>query len=435
LKLRTTAALLACAALLAACGGDDDDTTTESAAESTAPATIAEIEVDAGPFETEEDFVAAVNDYCGQTGEIYGRAPVYGISAPGLEAEFTRLVDLDNQDVEQTEAIEAPEELADEWADYNTASAELTAAHEDVLAAAADGNADKANQILFGPSTEAGEDLSAASEALGVECTSDDQPLSEAEPGAATDAAADAPQPTNTIDEAADEWLAAFQSGDCEEIADIVHTQVYADPKAIADPDGTCQTRADGTAEWEIAGTSQWGPVGVAAMQTAPGQFSYERFVIDPDKGDELRQVGEVYGDVNLLDPAPEGNDADAQLDAALEAIRADDVDAFNEAISVESVPGGETTFFQEGETIDELGNDPNYAESVVTDITEDTEATPVLLGSNQLEAVYLLETEGENDYLLVMQHQPGSETEYRLDAYWALPGEAATTDTADSES
>ena len=414
-------ATAACLALIAGCGGDDDTTTADS--DSEAPATIADIEVETGPFETEEEFVEAVDGFCETAGEIYSRAPVWGVSAPGLEAEFTRLVDLEQQDVAQTEAIEAPEELADEWADYNEASAELTATHEEVLAAAADGDADEANQILGGPSTDAANDLTEASDAAGVDCTSDNDPLSEAEPAPATDAAAEAPQPTNTIEEAAEDWLTAFQSGNCKTIVEAVHSQLNVEPDGIADPDGTCKSRGDATSEWEVAGTVQWGPVGMAAMEVGPGQFAYEHFVIDPDKSDELRQVGETSADPNGLDPANEGIDADETIASLLDAIRADDTEAFNDALTIEALDADEGSFVQEGETITSIGDDPAFGEQIVTDIKGDEAATPELLGVNQIEAVYLLETEGQYDYLLVAEHQPGSETEYGFTAYWALPG------------
>jgi hypothetical protein len=422
MNMRLTAlAMAACLALVAGCGGDDDSTTAD--AESEAPATIAEIEVETGPFETEEEFVDAVNGFCDTAGEIYSRAPVWGVSAPGLEAEFTRLVELELQDVEQTEAIEAPEELAEEWAAYNEASAELTAAHEDVLAAAAGGDGDEANSILGGPSTEAADELTATAEAAGVECSSAEDPLSEVEPAAATDAAADAPQPTNTIDEAAEDWLAAFQSGNCKTIVEAVHSQLNVDEDAIADPDGTCKSRGDATSEWEVAGAVGWGPVGMAAMEVGPGQFAYEHFVIDPDKSDELRQVGETSADQNGLDPANEGIDADETISSLVDAIRADDTEAFNDALTIEALAAEEGGFVQEGDTITSIGDDPAFGEQIVTDIKADEAATPELLGVNQIEAVYLLETEGEYDYLLVAKHEPGSETEYGFTAYWALPG------------
>lgn len=429
MKLRLYAAVLCAGALLiAGCGGNDNEETT--AAESEAPATIAEIEVETGPFETEEDFVAAVNGFCETAGEIYSRTPVYGVSAPGLEKEFTTLLELEEQDVAKTESIEAPEELADEWADYNKASAELTATHEDVLAAAKAGDVEKANQILGGESSTLIEELSAASEAVGVECVDLEKPLSDEEPAAATEVAAAAPQPSNTIEEIADEWLAAFQTGDCDTIIEVVHTQARVDAKAIADPaTGDCQPRADAFAEAEIVRTVQWGPVGYAAVQMAPGQFAYEVFVIDPDQDNELRHVGEIAAGDNGLDAPNEGIDADETVAAFLEAVRADDPEAVNETLSVEAIPGQEGSFYQEGESVTTFGGDPEYSEQIITDIKADEAATPELIGANQLEAVYLLETESENDYLLVLGHEPGSVTEYRVRAFWALPGDTADAD------
>ncbi len=107
MRIRLTGlALIASAALAAGCGSSDDtDSTSETAA---APATVAEIEVDTGPFESEAEFTDAVNSYCDTAGEIFARAPVYGISAEGLAAEFDRLVELENQDAGEDRVDRGP---------------------------------------------------------------------------------------------------------------------------------------------------------------------------------------------------------------------------------------------------------------------------------------------------------------------------------------
>ena len=104
---------------------------------------------------------------------------------------------------------------------------------------------------------------------------------------------------------------------------------------------------------------------------------------------------------------------------AAVDAIRADDPDAFNATLSADQPEGG-TSFLQKGSTIETLGTDPEYADRIVADIKADAEAEPVLLGVNQIEAYYLLDTE-ETDYILIARHDPGSETHYAFTAYWAI--------------
>ncbi len=55
-----------------------------------------------------------------------------------------------------------------------------------------------------------------------------------------------------------------------------------------------------------------------------------------------------------------------------------------------------------------------------VSDIRADDAAKPVLIGQNQIWSTYRLEANGE-DYILIATHQPGSDTEYGVNAYWAL--------------
>ena len=411
------AALAAAALTAAGCGSDDDSTT----AASDAPETIAEIEVETGPFDTDDDFIAAVNDYCGEAGLVFDRYPMYGVGAEGLAAEFENLVALETDDVAKSESIEATDDLAADWQGYNDANSDLLATHEDVLAAAKSGDADKANEILFGPATKAVDATTKASEDLGVECAGADNPLSEAAPAGSADAAADAPQPSNSIEDAADEWLAALQSGDCKEIVAATHSQNYPTEESVADPlTGDCKSAKTNSASYEVAGTAQFGPVGMVAYKNAPGSYQYDEFVLDTEAGDALKHTGTDYAAENGLDPAPEDSTADTEIAAFVDAIRANDPDALNETLTVDTLPPGEGGFAQDG-PFTALGNDPTYAKKIVSDIRADEEAEAVQIGANQIWSTYLLETTGE-DYVLLATHQPGSEDEYGANAYWVLP-------------
>ena len=421
MRIKTlSVALLAGAIIGAGCGGDDSESTTASA--DSAPETIADIEFDAGPFDSDEDFVAAVNDYCGTTSEIFARYPVYGVGADGLADEFETTVRLDQEDLANVESFEAPDDLADEWDGYLEANTNLVAAHEDVLAAAEQGDLDKANGVLFGPATDAIDAVTKASEDLGIECFQEEVDLSEADPATASDAAADAPQPSNSIEEAGDEWLAALQSGDCKEIVAATHAQNYPTVESVADPTtGDCKGAKTNSAESEVVGSTQFGPVGMVAYRYAPGQYQYDEFIIDRDNDDELKHTTTIYAGPTGLDPAPEGNDADAKVEAFVNAIRDNDADALNQSLTVETLPPGEESSFAQDGPFDALGNDPTYAKQIVSDIREDAEAEPVPLGANQIWSTYLLDTTGE-DYVLLATHQPGSEDEYGANAYWVLP-------------
>ncbi len=369
-------AVLAGAIIGVGCGGDDTESTTSSAA--TAPETIADIEIDAGPFETDEDFVAAVNDYCETASGVFDRYPMYGVGAEGLADEFETTVRLDQEDLAKSKSFEAPDDLADDWDSYLEANSKLASTHQDVLAAAKKGDLEGANGVLFGPGTEAVDAATKASEDLGIECFQDDAELSQADPAAATDAAADAPQPSNTIEEAGDEWLAALQSGDCKEIVDATHAQNYPTEETVADPaTGDCKGAKTNSAETEIAGSAQFGPVGMVAYKYAPGQYSYDEFIADRDNDDQFKHTTTIYAGPNGLDPAPDGNNADAKIEAFVDAIRENDADALNESLTVETLPPGEGGFAQTG-PFKSIGSDPEYAKKVVSDIRADPDAEPV---------------------------------------------------------
>ena len=340
-------AMLASAIIAAGCGSSTESGSTDS---DLVPKAIADVDVQTGPFDSDDAFVTAVSDYCKAADGVFARYPVYGVSANGLAAEFTTRVGLETDDVANTKSIEAPADLADKWAEFNAANQALLDADTAILEAAKAGDEKKAEALVYGDATSATDDLSKLSGELGVDCFQEDVPLSDADPGAATDAAADAPQPSNSIDDAADEYLAAAKSGDCKQIVTAPHTQNYPTVDAIADPStGDCSTYASNSKSTEVAGTAQFGPVGMAAYKYAPGQYSYEEFVLDPDKGDRLEHTATIYADQVGLDPAPDGNDADQQVQAFVDAIRANDPKALNATATVESPSPGESGFPQDG--------------------------------------------------------------------------------------
>ena len=227
----------------------------------------------------------------------------------------------------------------------------------------------------------------------------------------ATDAAADAPQPSNTIDEAAQTYIDALKSGDCQAIADANHSQNYAEPAE------DCSETAELEKDTEVLATVQFGPVGAAVVGTSDST-GYLQFMLDPVTGD-LAYTSTIYASDNGLEPPNEGIDADETVAAAVDAIRADDPDALNATLSDDQPEGG-TSFLQKGSTIETLGTDPEFADRIVADIKADAEAEPVLLGVDQVEAYYLLDTEA-TDYVLIARHDAGSETHYAFTAYWAI--------------
>jgi hypothetical protein len=397
------AALAVLALVAAGCGSDSGDSTSADEA----PATLEEIEVDTGPFGSDEEFVSAIDDACRQYGAFYARAPVYGMTADGLAAEFSRRVEINTAYQSAMESIEPTDGLADTYQQYLDAGAQLNANEEKVLAAAEDGDAEEANRILNEDNAKPIEDYDAAIDELGA-CASPEPDQEKA--AAPADGAEGAPQPDNTIEDAAAEYLDAFKSGDCQRIADVQHSQNYAE---VLDD---CSDIAAGSKDSEILATAQYGPVG-AAMVGTPESAGYAMFELDPKTGG-LQYTGTVYTDANGLEPPNDGIDADETIQATIDAIRNDDVAAFNDALTIDTEGPG--TFEQKGDTIKSLGSDPVYADRVVADIKSDTEAEPELLGVDQTQAYYLLDTD-KTDYILIARHEPGSETDYAFVAYWAI--------------
>jgi hypothetical protein len=395
--------------LLAGCGGDDSNDSTTASSED-APTSIEEIQVDTGPFDSDEEFLDAATKACSDYGVIYDRAPVYGVGAEGLTAEFNRRVEINEAFQDDLESIEPTDALADEYQAFVDASAEINANEDKVLKAAKSGDVDTANEILNGPSSDAVAAYGDAADELGA-CNGDDPP-SQDRVSAASDEAGDAPQPSNSAEDAADEYLAALQSGDCKQLADAQHTQLYADE--LED----CSQVATDWKDSEVLASAQYGPAGAAELGSSESA-GYTSFMLDKDRGDALKYTGTIYASTNGLEEPNEGIDADETIDTALQAIRDDNVDLFDQTLPLDTVEG-DGSFFQTGKTITELGNDPTYAKRIVEDIKSDTDAEPQPLGVNQVDAYYLLDTE-KTDYILVARHEPGSETHYAFTAYWAL--------------
>ena len=326
--------------------------------------------------------------------------------AEGLAAEFGRRVEINGSFQEDLESLEPTDALADDYDAFVQASADYNDNEDAVLDAAAAGDADEANALLSGDATTA---YGEAADALGA-CGNESGDLT-ADVAEATDAAADAPQPSNTIDEAAQAYIDALKSGDCQAIADANHSQNYAEPAE------DCSETAELEKDTEVLATVQFGPVGAAVVGTSDSN-GYLQFMLDPVTGD-LAYTSTIYAADNGLEPPNEGIDADETVAAAVDAIRADDPDALNATLSDDQPEGG-TSFLQKGSTIETLGTDPEFADRIVADIKADAEAEPVLLGVDQVEAYYLLDTE-ETDYVLIARHDAGSETHYAFTAYWAI--------------
>ena len=402
---RLPAALAAAGVMLfAGCGGGDS---TESQSAAT-PTTPEEVTVDTGPFESDDEFRAAATAVCDGYHFVYGAAPVYGVYAPGLAQEYERRVPINEAFQADLESLEPTDGVSDPWNRLVEAGTKINASDEKILAAAEDGDTDGAYELINDPDIlDVYDDYNAAAEEAGAcEPTPgfESQPI--AEP---TDAAADAPQPSNDVEAVAADWLAALQSGDCEQIADANHTQNYAEPAE------DCSDLAKSEKKSEVLATAQYGAAGAAYIGTDEAN-AYITFVLDP-KTDELETTSTIYESDTGLMPAPDGNDADAMVADAVAAIRDNDPDAFNETLSADQPEEG--SFVQDG-PFETISTDPIYGKRFVADIRDSPDAEPVLIGADNTQAYYTLATEG-GDYMLIARHDPGEETAYKFTAYWGL--------------
>lgn len=406
---KTTLALLSGALLAAGCGGDDDS---NGDAESAPLTSMEEIEVSDGPFETTEELAAAMDDVCTQANQVYATTPVPGFQLAGLAAEFETIA-------EQSAALNAklaeltpPDEAS---ADYEAYLAVLDERDEN-NAAIAEGAAAEDQQAVdaaFAEDDQLFEERAGLLEALGTEVCGLGPPVTAEPTGTGPAEDLEFPEPSNTIEEAAQEWLDADRSGDCEEALALGHSQGGYTPEICADDVPFYEAA-------ELVGTEQYGPVGVATYDAGEDFFPFDNyFVVDAEADGALRNAGLLPNLEGGIKPAGEGNEADENAQAVVDAIRADDPDAFNELLLVDVAPDF-PGFQVEGDSFDTFGTDEVYGPLLVADIRADEEASPEPLGINRSYASYLLNA-NENDYVLTLTLEPGSATDYAFSSYWGL--------------
>jgi hypothetical protein len=223
-----------------------------------------------------------------------------------------------------------------------------------------------------------------------------------------TDAADfDLPVPRNTVDEAAEAFLAAVKSGDCAR----VNAQVNSDSTEL--DQGNCEFLFSQYAGTSLAGTESYGPVALAEFYNpSDGRNGTVRFIIDTDR--RLRYAGEGSVVGGGLRPPSEGFDSQARMDDALAAIRDEDGEAFLE------VQGPDSVLTEAPDPFVGVGAGPG-GELVARDIRENPDAAALMLTANQLNGFFIFDA-GERSYLLENTHLPGSETGYGNFGYWLLP-------------
>ncbi len=288
-------AVLASAIIAAGCGSSTESGNTDS---DLVPKTIAAVDVQTGPFDSDDAFVTAVSDYCKAADGVFARYPVYGVSVNGLADEYTTRVALETDDVANTKSIQAPADLTDKWGEFNAANQALLDADTAILKAAKAGDEEKANALLYGDAAanaidELHQDLRRARRQL--------LPRGRAalrRRAGGRDRCGRGCAAVVELDLRRGRRVprGRARAASCKQIVAATHTQNYPTVDAIADPStGDCSAYASNSKSTEVAGTAQFGPVGMAAYKYGPGQYSYEEFVLDPDKGDKLEHTATIY--------------------------------------------------------------------------------------------------------------------------------------------
>lgn len=385
-KLLTAVALLiSLAAVLTACGGGGDE----------------------GPLGNEA-LVAEADAICTETNSQYDDLGIRGISNTGVEAEMTGTADIAEGQLEKLEALEVEADLQEDWDTYLAAVTEAVEVDKQIVADAKADDTDAVNagfEKLTGPVYEKRQK---AAEGLGLKvCSNPDIPIETEQTGTGPADDVSYSEPKNTIEEAADAWVAAIKSGDCKKINALIHTDAGTFDEA------TCKATSTNLAEADVAGTEQYGPVGIAEIVAADTQYP-TMFVEDLD-GD-LKYAVSVVHDGGGLRPAPEDNDADETADSAIAALAAGDAEAFNAEIFE---PEGEGSFKVTEDDFTSIGSG-EFGKSFVSDVRKG-DPKPQPLGINATWAFYLVEGT-EYDWVVNLVHNPGAGGQYEFAGFFPVP-------------
>jgi hypothetical protein len=381
--LLVLAVLFSAGAILAACGGDGDDAKV-----------------------TADNLATVADEACAENNRAFDELGVRGLTNPGIAAEFEGTAQVRRQFVTSFEEIDVDESVPAEWDEYVELTADI-AESDEAIAAAAEKNDDAAVADAFEAQSALYDKREELAGQLGFEVCgrTPEVTIEETGTGPAGDLAFT--EPENTIEEAAGEYLEAGVKGDCEAFNAERHTDAgTVDEQA-------CELTAESLKGGEVAGTEQYGPVGVAEIVGADDVHYATYFVTDLD-GD-LKYAGDVINDSGGLRPATDGNDADETADAAIDALRDGDAEAFNAAIS----DPANSIFRQEKDGFDRIGED-EYGAPFVEDVRAG-DAAPEPLGINATYAFYLVPG-SEHDWVISLVHTPGLGNEYRFTGFFPVP-------------
>jgi len=385
--------------MLVACGGDSDDGGTLPTAV-TAPA----IEVPEQPGGTldEAALVEAADINCGFANDQLGRLGPAGKTLEGIKAQWTGSVPVLEEVQDLQTGLDAGNSKAwDQYLKANQATidayAEIAATPDEAALTAGFEAQQKALAATYPPADALGLEVCTYVPEATVTGTEMNDPVD-----------FDLAEPSNTVEQAAETFIGAVDSGSCPRI----NAQRNSDVSDLQP--GTCKYLVDTYANLEVVGTESYGPV---AMATFAGKGDDSRsgtvqFVIDQDL--ELKYVNESVIPGGAIHPPSEGFDAQETMDSMLESIRDQDGEAFLD------LQGPDGAITEVSDPFDRI-NSEEGGRIVAEDIRENPDVEAVMIGANQAVAYFIFDT-GERDYLLENNHVPGSETAYRNFGYWALP-------------
>lgn len=379
-KLAATLALLFAGFAFVACGGGEEEITPDNLA-------------------------AAMDEVCAESNATFDDLGTRGLTNPALALEFEGMAEVRQSVVDDLNELNVNEEAQSELDEYIAASEETVAVDKQIAKAAADDDTAAVNEA-FTAQEAAFARRDRISKRIGHEVCGQYVDIKVEETGTGPPDDLDYEEPKNTVEEAADRWLKAGYSGSCVALNRNRHTDA-----GELEIDG-CEAASEALKGATIAGVESYGPVGQAEIVGADGTHYPTFFVNDLDS--VLRYAGDAIHDSGGLRPAPEDNDADATAEAVVNAIRDNDVPAFNATLPDES-----SLFVVKGDTFDTFSGG-NYNPLFVKDI-RDTDVEPVPLGLNSAYGYYFVEG-SEYDWVVSLIHNPGAGGNYRFAGYYPIP-------------
>lgn len=357
------------------------------------------------PEVTPDNLASSMDQVCSDAEQDFEAMGTRGLTNPQLVREFEGTAVVRQAVVDGFNELNLTDEAKAELQPYVEASEEVIASDKAIAKAASEDDTQALN-AAFAQQGKAFQKRDEAAKKIGTEVCG--APVkTEVEPSG-TEPPDDLSyaQPSNTVEDAADDYLKAMKAGDCAGINANRHSDAGEMNPA------TCKQVSSLLANATVAGTESYGPVGQAEI-VAKG-VNYPTFFVE-DTDNVLRYGGDAINDNGGLRPAPEGNDSQDTIDATFAAIRENDAAAFNDALSDE----GSAFQLKEGADVESF-SDGKYSKSFVADV-RDGEGEPVQLGLNSTYGFYFYEG-SDNDWVLTTIHVPGIGGDYGFNGYWPVP-------------